>query len=99
MSATPDFFTRATDQLRDLDGTDTVVLATLNTSRMVMQTRTPRGPAELLHIARRLLEEARDAYDAIERDPPDDIARLHAEETANDIDMALEYLPQLPAED
>lgn len=58
MSDIPDFYTRATEQLRTTEGDDTVVIATMNVERMHLQTRAPRGAAELVHIARRILDDA-----------------------------------------
>lgn len=93
MSDTPDFYTRATEQLRTMAGDDTVVLATINGERMHMQTRTPRGPRELVHIARRLLEEARDQFDEISTsDTADAGERAYADDRIEDIEAAIEDL-------
>jgi len=101
MSHPPDFITRATEQLRtaSLGGgpdDDTVVLATLNAGYMVMQTITPRGPAELVQIARRLLEEARDLYDDESQDRDGAKERVLAADILEDV---LELLPDLNADD
>lgn len=102
MSDTPDLFARAAEQLRSAanpDEGDTIVVATLNAGRMVMQTRTPRGPGELVHIARRLLEEARDAYDEIADGPGDAAVRAAAEDAAVDIGDAIEAITDAEAGD
>jgi hypothetical protein len=93
---TPDFYTRAAEQLRTANGDDTVVIATLNGEFMHMQTRTPRGPAELVQIARRLLEEARDIYDDEAQDRDGAKERVLA---ADMIEDALELLPDMNADD
>lgn len=52
----------AIETLRRAPADDTTIVAAINGERMIMHTATPRGPSELVHIARRLLEEARDQY-------------------------------------
>jgi hypothetical protein len=65
MSAQPGFLAAAITQLSYVAANDeTAVVATMSTKRMFMQTRTPRGPGDLVHIAIRLLEEVRDEFDA-----------------------------------
>lgn len=96
MSHTSDFFTRAAEQLRSAanpDEGDTIVVATVNAGRMVMQTRMPRGPDELVHIARRLLEEAQDRYAEAEADAPNDAAAELAGERIAILNDALGILP------
>jgi hypothetical protein len=94
MSDTPDFMARVGQQLANIDDTgDTVVVATANAGRLVMQTRTPRGPAELVYIARRLLEEARDLYDEIEG-----FDAQGAADRAEEIVQALDALPNPDAD-
>jgi hypothetical protein len=94
MSDTPDFMARVGQQLANIDDTgDTVVVATANAGRLVMQTRTRRGPAELVYIARRLLEEARDLYDEIANAETSDAGeRAYAEDRSEDIGAALDDL-------
>lgn len=89
----PDFLARATDQLRHMAGDDTVVLATLNSDLMHLQTRSPRGPAELVQIARRLLEEAHDLYAEAEAEAPNDAAAEAAGERIAILNDALGILP------
>ncbi len=89
----PDFTSRAVDQLRNAAGDDTVVLATLNTGRMILQTVAPRGPAELVHIARRLLEEAHDRYAEEEAEAPNDAAAARAGDRIAILNDALGILP------
>lgn len=97
MSATPDFYTRATEQLRTMAGDDTVVIGTLNGERMHLQTRAPRGPAELVHIARRLLEEARDQYAEAATEATDAAAIDRAVDCGDSLDEAISLLPDLSA--
>jgi hypothetical protein len=97
MSDTPDFHTRATEQLRTMEGDDTVVLATMNGERMHLQTRAPRGPAEMVHIARRLLEEARGQYTEGEAAAPSAYEGAPLGELAEQIEDALARLPDLNA--
>ena len=89
----PDFLARATDQLRHMAGDDTVVLATLNADLMHLQTRAPRGPGELVHIARRLLEEAHDLYAEIEAEAPNNAVAALAGERIAILNDALGILP------
>ena len=98
MTNAPDFYARATEQLRAADGADTVVLATMNDKLMHLQTRAPRGPAELVHIARRLLEDAADQCResgprAVRTEDARALAVLHGA-----IDLALHALPDPDAE-
>lgn len=94
MSDTPDFYTRATDQLRSAAGDDMVVLVTLNGERMHMQTRAPRGPKELVHVARRLLEEARDQFAEAEAEAPNEAAEQAAAHPKACIECALAELAE-----
>jgi hypothetical protein len=97
LSDTPDFMARVGQQLANIDDTgDTVVVATANAGRLVMQTRTPRGPAELVQIARRLLEEARDRYDEEADDRDGAKERVLAAYMLEDV---LGLLPDLNADD
>ena len=96
MQPIPDFATRASAQLVAAEADDTVVIATLNGELMHMQTRTPRGPAELVQIARRLLEEARDLYDDEAQDRDGAKERVLAADMLEDV---LELLPDLNADD
>lgn len=93
----PDFITRATQQLREAEigGPDTIVLATMNGERLVMQTRTPRGPRELVHIARRLLEEALDQFD----DPASACAPADEDDEAYYASCIANALDELPDPD
>jgi hypothetical protein len=94
LSDTLDFMARVGQQLATIDDTgDTVVVATANAGRLVMPTRTPRGPAELVYIARRLLEEARDLYDEIEG-----FDAQGAADRAEEIVQALDALPNPDAD-
>lgn len=95
MPNTPDFYTRATAQLRAADGDDTVVLATLNGELMHLQTRAPRGAAELVQIARRILDAASDmAIEAESAAESDNLAAPHAELRCQ-IEDALAMLPDM----
>lgn len=93
----PDFLARATDQLRHMAGDDTVVLATLNADLMHLQTRAPRGPAELVQIARRLLEEAVDDLIGIEAADAEPQAG-NAERLRIAVEGALAELPDMNAD-
>ncbi len=89
-----DFFARVAMQLQAADDTgDTIIVATLNAGRMVMQTHTPRGPNELVHIARRLLEEAHDRYAEAEAEAANDAAAELAGDRIAILNDALGILP------
>jgi hypothetical protein len=53
---------RALETLTSAQPGSTIVAATMNAETMALHTFAPRGPKDIVHIARRLLEEARDQY-------------------------------------
>lgn len=84
---------RAFDTLNAAAPDDTIVVATMNPSGMVMHTYAIGGPAGLLHIARRLLDEVVNRLIEIEAAAPDDETGDDAADLRIQVEDALAALP------
>lgn len=86
-----------TDDLRRARSTDTIVVAVLGEADMVLQTRIPRGPDDLVHLGRRILEEARDVLR--ERPTPTTMREQDAlDDKIAMVENAIDCLPDPAAE-